>query len=199
MRAPLVRRPAGFTLIEVLITMVVTAIGLLTVAGLQASAKKASYEAAQRTVATALAQDMIERMRVNPSVKDSYVTGNSDVTNGTAASACDNSNAGGTPARVCTPAEIATTDLAQWGQKLKGSQEKLGAVEVGGLTNAWGCVVKGTGSYFVVVTWRGFSAVADPGDLPAGVDQCGKGLGIYTDPATGSIDTLRRLFWVELL
>ena len=62
---PSSRRQAGATLIEVLISVVVLAIGLLGAAGLQSSAlrnNQSSYERAQMTV---LAQGMLDAMRNN--------------------------------------------------------------------------------------------------------------------------------------
>lgn len=60
------RKPqSGFTLLEVLITMVVMALGLLGYAGLQMASLKNSASAYQRSQATILAYDMIDRMRAN--------------------------------------------------------------------------------------------------------------------------------------
>lgn len=55
----------GFTLLEVLVTMVVMALGLLGYAGLQVASLKNSASAYQRSQATILAYDMIDRMRAN--------------------------------------------------------------------------------------------------------------------------------------
>lgn len=55
----------GFTLLEVLVTMVVMALGLLGYAGLQMASLKNSASAYQRSQATILAYDMIDRMRAN--------------------------------------------------------------------------------------------------------------------------------------
>lgn len=56
----------GFTLIEVLVTMVVMAIGLLGLAGLQVTSLRNTEVAYQRSQATTLAYDMLDRMRSNP-------------------------------------------------------------------------------------------------------------------------------------
>lgn len=55
----------GFTLLEVLVTMVVLSLGLLGYAGLQMASIKNSASAYQRTQATILAYDIIDRMRAN--------------------------------------------------------------------------------------------------------------------------------------
>lgn len=59
------RKQGGFTLIEVLVTVVVLAIGLLGLAGLQATALSFNSTAYQRSQATNLAYDIIDRMRAN--------------------------------------------------------------------------------------------------------------------------------------
>lgn len=59
------RRQTGLTLIEVLIAVVVLAIGLLGIAGLQSAALSNNLISYQYTQASSLAQAMIERMRAN--------------------------------------------------------------------------------------------------------------------------------------
>ena len=61
------RNVNGFTLIEVLVAFIVLTIGMLGTVALQASAKKASYDANQRSAALALGNDIIERIRANDS------------------------------------------------------------------------------------------------------------------------------------
>ncbi|MBU2640337.1 MAG: type IV pilus modification protein PilV [Gammaproteobacteria bacterium] len=58
-------RQSGFTLLEVLVAILVLSIGLLGLAGLMASSIRNNHSAYQRTQATWLAYDMIDRMRVN--------------------------------------------------------------------------------------------------------------------------------------
>ena len=55
----------GFTLIEVLISMLVLSIGLLGLAALQIASVKANHSAQYRTEATLATYDLIDRMRVN--------------------------------------------------------------------------------------------------------------------------------------
>jgi len=56
----------GFSLFEVLITVVVISIGLLGLAGLQFAGLRASNNAQEHTYANLLAQDIEERIRANP-------------------------------------------------------------------------------------------------------------------------------------
>lgn len=62
---PRIKTNKGFTLLEVLITMVVMSLGLLGFAGLQMASLKNSASAYQRSQATVLTYDMLDRMRAN--------------------------------------------------------------------------------------------------------------------------------------
>ena len=101
-----VNSTSGFTLIEVLIAMVVLAVGLLGLAALQATSLKNNQSAYFRSQATQLAYDIADRMRTN------VVALNAGQYNNRAATA-DNCNA-----NTCTPAEMAGYDLAQWNQQI---------------------------------------------------------------------------------
>ena len=65
---PLPKKQHGFTMLEVLISMIVIAIGLLGYAGLQAASLKNAHTAYLRSQATMLSYDIVERMRVNRAV-----------------------------------------------------------------------------------------------------------------------------------
>lgn len=58
-----VRDQRGFTLLEVMITLVILAIGLLGLAGLQIIAIKGNSFGQQMTVASTMAQNQLEQMR----------------------------------------------------------------------------------------------------------------------------------------
>lgn len=58
-------RQRGFTLIEVLITVLILAIGLLGLAGLQTTALRSNHSAYLRSQATVLVYDIVDRMRAN--------------------------------------------------------------------------------------------------------------------------------------
>jgi type IV pilus assembly protein PilV len=58
-------RQRGFTLIEVLIAVIVLAIGFLGMASLQVTATRLNQRAHQRSQATLLAEDLLDRMRAN--------------------------------------------------------------------------------------------------------------------------------------
>jgi type IV pilus assembly protein PilV len=63
----LVSRQAGFNLVEVMIAALVISIGMLGIAGLQLVSMKGSHQSFMRHQATFLMQDVVERIRANPS------------------------------------------------------------------------------------------------------------------------------------
>lgn len=109
------RLSAGFTMLEVLISIVVIAFGLLGVAGLQAFAIKNNQSASMRITASTLAMDMVDRVHANwaaVNVEAPLVPAynNPNVSDyGTAVSAC-------TTASGCTNQQMAQNDLYEWAQ-----------------------------------------------------------------------------------
>ncbi len=105
---------SGFTLIEILISLVVLSIGLLGVAGMQVVGMKNNHSAYLRTQATLLAYDYADILRTNfnlvynSSTFDSYTTPSSVTSS--AAAACTSSN--------CNASEMATADLNHWSKSV---------------------------------------------------------------------------------
>lgn len=97
-------RQSGFTLIEVLVSALILAIGLVGVAGLQAFSLKTNQSAFMRSQATALAYDLADRMRSNVA----GATGNFYDPALAAFDANCNTTVG------CAPAVMALHDLAEW-------------------------------------------------------------------------------------
>ncbi len=100
---------AGFTLLEVLITMFVIALALLGTAGLQAYAMKVSQSGQLRTEAVILGLDLLERIEAN---NPGAIGGNYAVDPLPTAAPSD------CYAVLCTPADLATYDLVQFGTQL---------------------------------------------------------------------------------
>ncbi len=68
------RRERGFSLIEVLVALLVLAIGLLGLAALQAQGLRFNHDAYVRTQATHIAYDIVDRMRTNRANVAAYTT-----------------------------------------------------------------------------------------------------------------------------
>lgn len=100
-------KQSGFTLLEVLVAMLVLAIGLLGLAGLMASSMRNNLSASHRTQATWMAYDIIDRMRAN---RASAVTGGYVTAMGTAAT-CSAAAPTGTDT-------IPVQDIAAWKNQL---------------------------------------------------------------------------------
>lgn len=96
----------GFSMIEILITLVIIATALLGTAGLQLYAMRNVKSADQRTQAVFLVSELIERMEAN---KAGAVAG-AYVTSGVAAT----SFGGDCMAGSCNSSQIAGYDLDQW-------------------------------------------------------------------------------------
>jgi len=103
----------GFSLIEILVTVVVLSIGLLGLAGLQLTGLKYNHSAYLRSQATLLASDIIDRMRAN---RDIARTGSYDISLGTSPPTASCMGTG----KNCTPANMAAADLSEWIQNLQG-------------------------------------------------------------------------------
>jgi type IV pilus assembly protein PilV len=113
-----VAHQAGATLIEVLVSILLMALGVLAMAAMQVNAVQYSKTSEMRAVATLLANDLSDRMRANhPSdavmpggynylASGSYVAPSGPPT--TPGNSCSD------PATSCTFSEMAAMDLYQW-------------------------------------------------------------------------------------
>jgi type IV pilus assembly protein PilV len=106
-------RTTGFTIIEVLVAVLVLAIGLLGIAGLQAAGLRNNQSAYQRTQATILAYDIVDRMRVNRTLAEDGP--NPYQINFADSPAVPPVNC---HAAACTPTQLAAFDLYAWTQQL---------------------------------------------------------------------------------
>ncbi len=151
-----IHRPKGTTLIEVLITIVILALGLLGMAGMQARSHTLHFESYQRGQALILLRDMSERMNGNAQNAAGYVT------NGVGTGVADIAS--------CTTAPTqAARDLCEWSKALKGAGEMVGGAAKGAMIDGRGCVTAlAAGTYLVSVVWQGMSATVPP------VTECGE-------------------------
>jgi len=170
------RRQHGTSLIEVLVTLVIVAFGLLGVAGLQYRVQMSQMETYQREQALILLDDMSARISTNRAAADAYVT-----------SAANPLGVGmSCPTAVTTRQEM---DAAQWCRALRGAAEVSGATQVGAMIGARGCVESlGSKEYLISVVWQGMAAVSAPSSGVA----CGKGLYDSANEASCTDDRCRR-------
>lgn len=132
----------GFTLLEVLTAIVVVSIGLLAVAGMQTTAITANATANSGSIAVQLAEEMVDRIRVNSDNTPEIYNGLD--TNGGTATTCAGLSAQNDPA---------LGDCIQWRTRLQSSSV--------GLSNARGQVavstvdspINKTRTITVTVTW----------------------------------------------
>ncbi|TNE92930.1 MAG: type IV pilus modification protein PilV [Gammaproteobacteria bacterium] len=175
---PIGNSSAGVGLIEVLIAMLVMAVGILGFVGLQTTAKRTGYEAMQRSTAVYLINDVLERMRSN---SPAVYGGNYSVSNLGNASR-GNTAPGCLDTSSCLSSEIASYDLWEWEQRLDGAVEG----GRGGLVSPRGCINVNDGFITVAIAWRGYSEGVDPNNAED-IDNCGAGLGIYDGSAADSL------------
>lgn len=155
----------GTSLIEVLVTMVILAFGLLGAAGLQARLQLADMESYQRAQALVLMDDIASRIATNRANAAAYVTG------------AANPLGTGTACPILgSPATLQQTDSVQWCNALKGAAELAGTTKLGAMLGARGCVEALTpttnNEYLVTVVWQGLAPVSAP---PANI-ACGANL-----------------------
>lgn len=160
-------RQVGVSLIEVLVTLVILAVGLLGVMALQARLQQSEMETYQRSQALLLLDDLAARMTANRTAAASYVTGTSSPLG----------------AGMTCPTSSTTQqqrDAAAWCAALQGTRESTSGVLAGGLIGGRGCVeALGNNQYLLTVAWQGLLPLTAP---PASV-ACGKDA---FDGATGS-------------
>lgn len=133
------RLTAGFSMIEVLVTLLILAIGIMGLIGMQVLSAKNVNNSQMRTVANNFAYDIVDRMRANPA---GVSAGNYNAITGSETSTT-------TCTSTCTVAQIATLDAVQWNANIKRSFAN------GGLgTDANGTVTRNGNVHIVTLTWK---------------------------------------------
>lgn len=102
MNKKLNQRQAGFSLVEVLITLVIMSVGMLGIAGLYVQSMQAGRTSMFRHHAVTLAGDVADRIRANPTADIAY-TAPVGVDNGCVMGGVD-----------CSPAQMAANDILLW-------------------------------------------------------------------------------------
>jgi type IV pilus assembly protein PilV len=168
-------RQRGFSLIELLVSIVIFSVGLLAVAGLQTVSKSANFESLQRTTASHIAYGLLEDMRTNGNGIDIYLASADLGDNVMPAEPAPNCAAVGSS---CNAAQKAVHDLWFWEGVLDGEMEIGAEGAAGGLVQPTICIDGpgggGAGIYTVTIAWRGGISLLD-----AGLITCGDGSGKY--------------------
>jgi type IV pilus assembly protein PilV len=150
--SPAIHVQRGISMIEVLITIVILAFGLLGLAGLQSRLQVSEMEAYQRAQGLILLDDMANRIATNRTAAASYVTG-----------AASPLGTGMTcPTTATTTAQ---RDTNEWCNALQGARETQAAntVRVGAFIGGRGCVENlGSGEFLVTVAWQGLGPISAP-------------------------------------
>lgn len=196
-------RKNGFSLIEMLVSMVVLSVGTLSMGSLQVLSSRNVQDAAQRMEAAHLANGFLERLRANNSVSALQTYAGGAVTlGGGAAGAMPSPNCYGADA-ACSPTELARFDLWLWEQLLDGTTEQLvsggRSRNTGGLMNPTACLTApaagagAAGNYTLAIAYRSTVELPENPDIA-----CGRGA-LFDDgsPLYGTHNEFRRIVLVQ--
>lgn len=171
----------GVGMLEFLIALLIFAVGMMGLVAAQLAGKRAGFEANQRSIATALARDMLERMRANAGQLEAYQV----------------AGVGGGSGRLpspeadcrsveCTAQQMAAFDLWQWESLLFGEPEQVGGENAGGLVSPRGCIRREGGEITVSISWLGVTP-----EGPAAPVACGENAAPGA-PEDAGVETRRR-------
>jgi len=155
----------GFTLIEVLVSLLLFTVGLLGYASLQLTVQRFHWEIHQRIYAVNLASYMANQVESNPIAQGCYNLGSVEV--GSGQEAMFQCVGLGTLATR----DLAQADVNQWSALLRGEGQMVDKLNSSGLTNARGCITfdASNNGYLVTVVWQGLTATV------ATLGRCGDG------------------------
>lgn len=159
----------GFSLLEVLVAVVIMAIGVIGIAGLQITSSVYSESSMHRSNASALAREIVERMRAN--IDDAKAGGYSISSLPTLTTNCKGNT------QDCSPAQMRQHDLRIWSARVTALLPGGDATIVTGADN-------GTDPVDITVTmgWddsRGQRTGVCPGNNPTCQSFSFKLLGLY--------------------
>ncbi len=159
----------GMSLIEILVALLVTLIGILGFIGLQARSQQADLESFQREQALRIIDFMVNQINTNRAAAGCYGLNKASVAYvGSGYASTYTCNAYGT---LETQTQVAA-DIAEWDSMLKGASETLGGTNVGSMIGARGCITYDdvNNRFTVSVAWQGMMPSAIP------TDTCGQNL-----------------------
>ena len=159
----------GVGMLEFLIALLIFSIGMLGLLSAQLAGKRAGYEALQQSVATALARDILERIRANPARSLDYrvtAAGKASYRLPVPGVNCDTTS--------CSPEQLVVYDLWQWESLLLGESESDLGKHVGGLITPRACITNDDGLVEVAINWLGVKAVSETAGSLCGSDEDGE-------------------------
>jgi type IV pilus assembly protein PilV len=127
------QRNQGYSLIEILVSIVVISVGLLGMATLQTRGIRFSQDAYLRSIASSQAYEMLDRMRANP---DGVSNGSYDFSGGMPSSAPS------CAASTCSSNDSALRDGFQWNQNIAAL-----------LPSGQGAISLAGGNYTITISW----------------------------------------------
>lgn len=190
----------GVSMIEVLITLLVVALGVLAVIALQGLSKRNNVDSISQTIASQLAYDILERMRANssgPALSAYFNLAPNNLPGLLAAEPTPNCRS----APCADPVQLARYDIWEWEQQMIGGGETIGGVATGGLVNPTACIdgpgLGASGLYTVTVAWRSGSQLSQIAAGDAGYVSCGAGAAVDGEALYGPGDVFRRTLSVS--
>jgi type IV pilus assembly protein PilV len=158
---------SGFTLLELMVTALIIAVGLLGLAGLQAKMAATQMDAYQRAHALVLVEDMAAR--INSRRSDAKAGAYAASGTMTVVGAGDDFD----PAQGCAQADLTARDLCEWSRALKGAGTTDDTEAfLGAIIGARGCIERlpvNPVTFRVSVAWQGLSDTVAP-SLACGQD-----------------------------
>ncbi|SEK02657.1 MULTISPECIES: type IV pilus modification protein PilV [unclassified Variovorax] len=163
---------AGFSLVEVLVSVVVLSVGLLGAVSLLLASARTSNEAATFTAAVNLVRDLSEKARMNKGIAARNDPANAYLVErwtegaspGSAGPSCGASNA------ACDAAQLAAWDMREWKQRIAAALPDA-RVSVCFDETPWS---EAEGAYTWACSQTGHSVVVKLGWMPRGNEGAGK-------------------------
>ena len=154
------RNAKGFTLIEVLVSLVILAFGMLALARAMGSASLDELESFQRAQAMVITQDIVERINANRKQALQYVGTYPSEMNALVASEC-----------TAEPTVLGR-DQCEFRNRLLGNDTLDGTRPIGAPMASRACITEtapGSNLYIVAIAWQGVKPTAAP-DSTCGED-----------------------------
>lgn len=142
-------RATGFSLLEVLVTLVVVSIGILGILGMQTASMINTRISASRSNATVAADNFAARMRANPDVNYDGIASDASITNPTSATKSKLPDCSASSSNSCDEDDIKAIAVWEWSKTLQRTLPNgRGFVDCLNATAGTGCE-----RYRITVVW----------------------------------------------